>query len=97
MDSFPELPPNRKRQIVLLFMLLLLLLRYNERFTYLQMKIKINRKKVSRYFKSRYFSVLAPENSLNWKNQFPCSHNSVSLDITIPSNLLISESILKFI
>ena len=42
-----------------------------------KMEIKINRQMVSRYFKSHYFGDLprvpAPEKSLNWRNQFPCS------------------------
>ena len=36
--------------------------------------------------------IVAPKESVKWKNQFPCSQKTLFLDITRPYNLLISEN-----
>ena len=56
-----------------------------------------NRQKVSRNFKSHYFSWSSRDSGFRkTENQFPYSQKHSFVDIKIPYNLLVSENILKF-
>ena len=108
MGSFPELPLNRKLQIILLFQNIPVVKPFwLTRCPFYSFYATTNdlctckwrlRLTVKKFQGISNLTISASYLLKNLETGKPVpSHNTVSLDITIPSNLLTSESILKFI